>query len=305
MRVVASLVSGASLIVVAGAWAGISQANAPTPGGFVQSVVYSQSSGCGPRPGADLLTLCGPTFQLDAEELAYTGMSSASSSAAGSLPPVFVSTRGTAEFGRVRMSSRCECTSFTLFASALTHGGWNETFTISHPALTGQSGFFVFKARARASLITTGLAGSAYVGVAVYKDNATILRNSLFSNGNADPIGASDQYVQWGLASFGVPDSRIVDGNATFAVPIVFGTPFKLGVYAIGGAGQRASGGNSPVPQVGDVDANGDGVSWDGIVSVNAAGGQVVSGYTIVSGSGKDWTGSFAACDDIDFNNNG
>jgi hypothetical protein len=78
------------------------------------------------------------------------------------------------------------------------------------------------------------------------------------------------------------------------AAPITFGQSFTLGVYAVAIAGQRSSGASESV-STSALDFSGAGVTWSGVVGVQSASGPV-TGYTISSGTGIDWSMSVDAC---------
>ncbi|MFO0832424.1 MAG: hypothetical protein U0637_11375 [Phycisphaerales bacterium] len=290
-----------------GAAGQFSQATAPAPGGFAQAGAYPSSNGClgSVLPGEDM-SLCGQG--ADFHQQAFTGNASASASAANNTPgpngPINQSIAGTAGLGSVRAQGSNAYTDYANFATAAFQGGWNELFTVNHPALNGQGGFLVFQLRARGQLHTQGLSGSALVEVTPYKDHAALQTNPYFDPSGSDIVGTTYQYGRWGLASFGLPDNRAVDATVTMSVPITFGTPFTLGVYARAFATQRSSGGFND-PSSDWLDFSQHGVEWAGITAVRNAGGSVVSGVTIVSGSGVDWNSPVGACDSIDFNGDG
>jgi hypothetical protein len=93
-----------------------------------------------------------------------------------------------------------------------------------------------------------------------------------------------------------------VDGVATFAVPIVFGTPFKLGVYADAKAGMRSSSGVPGNSTATSTFTNG--VTWNGISNV-FLGTTPIATYTISSGTGVDWSGPIGPPSPADSNGDG
>ncbi|HEX2837525.1 MAG TPA: hypothetical protein VHN77_05305 [Phycisphaerales bacterium] len=306
--------SALALIMLCGAagavHAALSQAVITPPGGFVQAAAYPSTNGClgGVTAGNDITTGCGTGADFD--EQAFSGAASASASAANSTPgafgPLSQSTSGTAGLGYIRSQGSNAYTDYAQFANAVFDGGWNESFTVSHPSLNGQSGYMVVRLRARGQMHTQGLSGSAIVEISPYKNHALITWNPYFLQEGSDSIVGigSNQYARWGLASYGQPDNRTVDAYVTMSVPITFGTPFTLGVYARFTAAQRSSGGfNGPSSDWLDFSTRG--VEWAGITSIRNAGGTVVNGSTIVSGSGTDWVPPLGSCDSIDYNGDG
>jgi hypothetical protein len=298
--VVSYLATGLAACV---AHAGFSQAVITPPGGFVQAGAYPITCACTPNPpGGDMQA--GYGLGADFQEQAFAGVASASASAVNTTPgvngPLNQSISGSAGLGFVRAQGSNAYTDEARFANAILNGGWNETFTVSQPSLTGQSGFMVFRLRARGQFHTQGLTGSAVIDVTTYKNNVQVLWNPYYSQEGSDvgsAIGTA-QAARWGLASFGQPDNRNVDAFVTMSVPITFGTPFTLGVYVRAIAGQRSSGGFN-APSRGSLDFSAQGVEWAGITGVLNAGGGNVSGSTIVSGSGTNWLPPIGACDTI------
>ena len=308
-QVVAFAVVG-SCGLAAAAHGSLAQGTAAAPGGFVQAGAYPSTNGCvgSVYVGNDLTTLCGQG--VDFHEQAFAGNGSASAAAANSAPgangPLNQSISGSAGLGYVRVQGSNAYTDYANFANAVLDGGWNESFTVSHPSFSGQGGFMVFRLHARGQMHTEGLSGSAVVEVQPYKNHVRIPWNAYYAQEGSDVGSASggNQFARWGLASYGLPDNRTVDASVTMSVPFTFGTPFTLGVYARGIAAQRSSGGfNGPSSDWLDFSTNG--VEWAGITAVRDAGGAMVSGATVVSGSGIDWTPPLSSCDSIDYNGDG
>jgi hypothetical protein len=273
--------------------AGFSQSLTPSPGGLVQTGVFSITLGV-PNAGDDLVAFNTPQ---DFEELLFSGDSSASANAAYTGSPTVNSVSATAALGSFRSLAVNSTLSLEPFPAAMANGGWKETFTVSNASLTGQQGFFIFQVRVRGSEQATGISGSALLTLHAYKNNQNIPSNAYFNSGNSDSPGVSIQFGRWGLATYGNPntDSRTIDDTVTFSVPITFGQPFTLGVYALTYAGLRSSGGFG-TPCTSRADFSGHGVTWNGITAIRNASGTVVAGSTIETGSGVDWTNPYNPC---------
>ena len=278
------------------AQADLSQATTTSPGGFIQAGAYPSTNGGGGAPGQDLVVNygTGQSFQ----EFAFAGVSSAAATASASGPGQFGtvtnSASGSAQMGRARMMAYNSSPLGTMFSAGLANGGWKETFTVSHPSLNGQAGFMVFQVRARGTLTVTGtfndLSGAASLTIAPYKDNIYLMQSASWSLGNA--------------ISFA---TRTVDETVTMTVPITFGQSFTLGVYARAAAGQGSQAFGQPQSfySSATTDFSGGGVTWEGIASVQS-GGQPVSGYTVISATGMNWSQPFGACPcPADFNCSG
>jgi hypothetical protein len=284
------------------ALAGFSFSTAPAPGGFIQAGATPNTFGGGDWPGSDLtLWFTAPGSVVNEES--FAGASSATQSAAYSVGSISNNSSGTVGLGYARLNAYNNSPNEG-FAGAVANGGWSETFTISNPALTGQAGFMQFTLHARGSLAASGVAGASNFQVTGYKDGVQLMANALSNPGNSDLLSTDRQYGNWSIATYGNPptDGKTVDGTVTFAVPFTFGTPFKLGVYARAIGGKRASGsvgGNS----TGTSDFS-DGLSWGGITNIYL-GANPIGTYTIVSGSGIDWSGPIGPPSPADLNPDG
>jgi hypothetical protein len=266
------------------ALAGLTQSQIIAPGGFIQALAAPATNSWA-GIGGDLETLAvGPR---DFEEAPFAGSSTASASAVWSEPSYLLDASGQAGMGFIRCDAGRNSPNSAPFSIGAIHGGWKESFTISHPGLNGQPGHLVFQVRARGYLEVAGFNGSAAAAIAAFKDNANLGSSPYFHAGSG--TGGSNQQVQWAVASFGQPDDLTVDDLVTIGVPITFGQPFTLGVYAFIRAGHRSAAGLA-----GNSTAEADfgqGVNWAGITSIRDAVGAVVSGATILSGTGLNWSG--------------
>ncbi len=299
-RMAALFVAGALTVLPTLARAGISQNTLASPGGFVQAGAYSSTCGCGDWPGTDLAALYGTT--PDFHEMSYSGISFAQASAAYSAGSISNSSSADASMGTIGLHAYNTSPNSAPFASSYANGGWKDTITVSHPSLNGQAGYFQFSIHVHGSMMTDGFTGAAGMRIAIYQNQQLVPFNSYFAWGASDVQGTDRQCGGWSLASYGLPDSRTVDGAITFAVPIVFGQPFTLGVYARGLAGQRSSGGVEG-NGTGTLDFSGNGVTWAGVLGVYS-GGAPVSGYAVGSLSGFDWDAQPPSCDP-DYNQDG
>lgn len=280
--------------------------NAPAPGGFVQAGATPQSPGGSPWPGVDMaaeFSAAGADFH----EATYVGNSSAMLSAAFSNATIANASTAKAGLGYAHLWAENDAPNNAFFPQAVGHGGWSETFTVSNPALTGQPGFMVFTLDIDGWLYAKGFAGSAGLRLTGFKDSAQLGVNPLFSPGGSDLISTDKQYGNWGLSTFAANEvqQKFVSDTVTFAVPIVFGTPFKLGIYARARGSMRS---NSGVPgnSQGEADfgAGLGGLRWGGISAI-FHGGAPVGGSTVTSGSGIDWTGPYVPPATGDLNGDG
>ena len=267
--------------------AGISQSTLVSPGGFVQAGSAVSTSGGSLAAGEDLaLTVNSAGSMLN--ESSFAGLGLASQSASSSAANLNNSAFGTAGMGYLKLDAFNNAPNFSLFPIGAVNGGWKETFTINNPAHTGQPGMLVFSVAASGFLKATGFAGAAAVTVTAYKDNVQLMINSFFNPGNSDLLGTDRQYGNWDIATNGTPNllTKPFNDSVTMAVPFTFGTPFTLGVYAVGRSGMRSSSGvsgNSTALVEGAV------VRWGGIENILAGSTSVTATSTVVSATGKNW----------------
>lgn len=267
--------------------AGISQSTLVSPGGFVQAGCDTSTSGGSGWAGGDLaLTVNGAGSMLT--ESSFAGLGLASRSASASAVDLNNSALGTGGMGYIKIDAFNNAPNTSLFPIGAVNGGWKETYTIHNPAHTGQAGMLVFTVSASGFLKATGFAGAASLSVTAYKDNAQLMINSFFNPGNSDLLGTDRQYGNWAIATNGTPNllTKPFNDAVTMAVPFTFGTPFTLGVYAVGRTGMRSSSG---VPGNSTALVEGAVVRWGGIENILAGSTSVTATSTVVSATGKNW----------------
>ncbi len=292
---------GAALAALASATAiaGFTYNTAPAPGGFVQAGAVPASNGGFIWPGQDLLGYIG-----SGNELSFSGSGSATRSASFADADITNSSSGTCGLGYASFTASNDAPTSALFPMGACNGGWSEMFTISNPALTGQAGFMQFTLRVQGTLSAAGPAGMAAFNVGGYVDTLPLVVNQYFSPGDSDVLSTSYQYGNWVIATYGNPptDGKTVNDTITFAAPFVFGTPFKLGIYAAARAGMRGSGALTAhsAAQLSFVN----GLTWGGIAGIYHNGASV-GGSTIISGSGANWGGPLGPPNPADLNGDG
>ncbi|MBL9148861.1 MAG: hypothetical protein JNM94_09235 [Phycisphaerae bacterium] len=292
--------------VVAPAVADATFLTAPAPGGFVQAGAGPMTTGAALWPGADHFLFFAAGSGANVVEETFTGdtVGEVVSSYAGD--GITNGAHAEAGLGVISLSATNDAPDAAYFPAGIAHGGWSETFVISNPAFTGQSGILQFTLDVHGTLFAAGLTGSSASTVTAYKDAAQLLANDFSDIGNSVPIngGQQYQYGNWAIATFGNPptESMTVNDTVTFAVPFTFGTPFKLGVYANARASMRSSGGAGGSSSSQTTFDNG--FTWGGISAVYV-GTTPTNDYTIASGSGIDWTAAQGGNDPADLDGNG
>jgi len=269
------------------ALAGISQSTLASPGGFFQAGAAPSTSGASFGPGLDLATLIGGAGSM-LNEGSFSGLGFVARSASSTGANQNNSSSGSAGMGYVLFDASNDAPNSSFFPVAGANGGWKDTFTVLHPAHNGQAGFLQFTVDASGFLEAVGFAGSVSMQVTAFKDNIQLLANQFSSPGNSNPLSTDRQYGNWGFATNGSPSelSESINGTATFAVPIIFGTPFTLGVYGSGLTGMRSSSG---VAGNSTSRIESGRFRWGGILNIFAGSTSVTAGATVVSASGKDW----------------
>lgn len=279
-----------------GVEAGPSQSSVASPGGFVTACASPSGSGSGFWAGSDLTTLF-PAGTCLSNSFSGSGAASADKSYTGTLPggPVANQATGSVALGQIHMAATNDAPNSSSFASADANGGWTEKqMKTSTPALNGQPGVLVADIKVTGTLEAQGFAGSTGFQVAAYKDGALIRGNIPgFDDGTqSDGVGQPwYQNAQWSVATYGGSENyafKTVNDTVLFAVPIIFGQAFDLGIYAYAHAGMRSA---SAVP--GNSTATlgfSHTLSWAGVAGVYDGNNNLVLSYTLTGASGKDWT---------------
>lgn len=273
--------------------AAMSQTGITAPGGFAQTGAYSASVGSTLSPGSDVRSILNYTGTV-VQEQSFSGNTNATSTSSYSGEGATNTAFAQATMGVLHLSASNDAPNSSSFARALANGGWNESFTISDPAHNGQSGFTLVKINVNGTLYAQGFAGSSNLGVTGYKDHSQLTiyngAGAYFSRGQSDLISTDRQYASWSASSYGYSEnvaSRTINDSITLAVPITYGTPFTLGIYAAGSAGMRSSSGVAG-NSLANLDFSNT-LSWGGIMSVLDNTGAPVTGYSLISGTGIDW----------------
>ncbi len=287
-RGIVGLWSASAVVLSAGATAhaGLTYQTSPNPGGYIQACAGPTTPGSFPWPGADLTSLFGNPAS-DIHEQSFLGLTTASASAAYAGGNTSNSSSGSVGMGYAHMQAANNAPNNSFFAAGDVEAGWKDSFLISNPALTGQAGFMQFTLHVSGSLAAAGFAGASNFTVTGYKNTAQLMVNPLFSPGNSTLLSTDRQYGSWRISSDFSTESLAVLDTVTFAVPITFGTPFDLSIFARAHAGMRSSssvGGNSTSSA--DFSTT---LSWGGITNVYL-GTTPGASYELVSGSGTDWT---------------
>jgi len=158
---------------------------------------------------------------------------------------------------------------------------FQDGFTVHDAAHTGESGTMVFKLKVAGSLAATTTRTAGPVGTS--RAYATL-----------DVTSSSGGSVFSGQESFGLGDTEnivtgqpFLDREVSVVVPVTFGIQMfiKVEFYASSVAGNDVSHQTSSTV---DMDHT---LEWGGIVSVKDSGANALSGYTVVTETGTDYSG--------------
>lgn len=295
---------------------GLSQDDVVSPGGFLDSG-SGRGAGAGTNPGAPIgqLFSAGPgTFQSGGP-FSGNGTSSTSTSflTIGSLSGETVhnsASSGTAGLGFVRGQTR----SFSrqpdpgnpdpeggFFSLSAINGGWQDRITVTAPGLTGADAVWTFHVDIDARLNGEGINGASILHVRPFLNHeAPSINVPGFDRGDSVLIATDFQYAQYRARSIFLPPaatvdvSNEVDDQVTFAVPVVLGEPFDLGVFA-----ELVSSTLVGTSLFAQFDSGAfitalNTIAWGGSAGLTV-GGVPVTDFTVTSLSGVDWTEPFAA----------
>lgn len=159
--------------------------------------------------------------------------------------------------------------------TAIADAGWLDRITIFAPGLNGQAGVLNFSLFVSGNLDADSPRGGASMQIGV-----------------DSPFGVDDAEVwQAGADNHIIVGEGPVAESVPFSVNFTYGTPFLMSVRGLAAASTAS---RDPVPGSSALADFYNTVNWNGIQSITA-GGAPVSGYSITSASGVDYTQSFAA----------
>lgn len=239
------------------------------PGGFVTACGGLSGTTGASSPGGDLQAFYLVDSSCNWQEF-VTGTASASASFAGG--GASNSGQGQVGWGQLQMSATNISPNNAPFPYGHAQAGWEDQWTFSAPGLAGQAGIAHALLAVDASWSIGGFAGAAGIALQPYIDSAQFT----YPGG-----GGSIQLRSWNTSFF--PDG--VSETVQLIIPFDFGESFDFGIFVTLRAGLRSISGVAGL-------SNSDAVasaSWQGLSGV-FVGGVPVTDYTLVSGSGVDWT---------------
>jgi hypothetical protein len=213
--------------------------------------------------------------------------------------------QGSAALKQFHLSASNSAPNNSNFAAAGANGGWTETLYANALNQTGHLGIAVVKIDVTGFLEAHGFAGSSQFALTAYKNkNQLDIYNiqGLFNNGaQSSPISTDRQTAVWNVATdyYYISGTGTKDAYATindvveFAIPVVVGESFSFGVYGYAQAGMRSASGVAGISTA-DTDFSHT-VTWGGLVGIYDMNHNLMSGATLTSASGEDWTRPLAA----------
>lgn len=174
---------------------------------------------------------------------------------------------------------------------------WATVLTFSDPALTGTTAYAHASFYLNGGLasysdpLAAGAIGNSTVGASIYIGGTTVFSvlGQLTSRNGA--IITDDKRL--GLALNGVyqmdPTSSL-SGTFSFDIPFTFGTPFLMNASLTAFTQAMASAPGDLASAYSNFGSSG---YWGGISDVHLADGTVLSGYSLASDSGFDWSNAY------------
>lgn len=218
-----------------------------------------------------------------------SGATSSASSRANALANTSAS--GQASLGTLKLYSELQTPggAAATFPVSITQAAFADTVTVNLAGHTGENGYLLVGVHVAGSLDAQRNAGSAALSVAAIKnDNTLSAFNSGYDRGTGNVTSTDRQTAVWAAASYPVPgplhDHQDIDQHITFSIPVTFGTSFEMELIALSISGTRNSTGSGL--SMSDFAHT---ITWDGVSGVRL-GNAPVSGYSVTSLSGVDWT---------------
>jgi hypothetical protein len=288
------------------------QASVPIGFGFANACAGNGAFSGLPNPGDGFgnLNNSQTTCNLSMAAIATASASGSGVSVFGSVP-FSNSASAYAEAGVIKVGATNSGAGVNGFPGGAAYGGWNDSLTI-----TGGSGDGIWVAPlfVDGALTATGNGALTRMGVAVYKNlnflqpyattlNANAYAAFLAANGGASGVRNDVILFSWdyqgawfGANEFAGPGdvpSFSISKNIYFAIPFTYGTPFTLGVYMGGVAGETSSSGDTTVnSSVFDFTHT---ASWGGPgVVLDPGGNNPSSSFNVNSNSGFNYNVPFA-----------
>ncbi len=277
-----------ALLAAGPALAGPSQGSITPPGGFATACAGEVSGGGQYTPGLDLEGAF--TFWVGrsaCQSQVFSGPAGSGSAAASwSAAGVQTESAVVARMGSIGLAGHSLSAPNLQFPLAVAGGGWSESMTIDLAGHNGESAVWLFKVDVQGQL-SAGSFGSANVLMNAFK-NELELQDWVpgFDPGGSDGAASTDrQRVRWSVPR---NETRLVDDQITFAVPVTLGQSFVWGVYGtvrVGTSVFAPSGSSTPTPADADFLHT---LRYGGSAALMLD-GVAVEGYTLTSASGIDW----------------
>ena len=232
---------------------------------------------------------------------------SAFSNASGAVAPLnypfSTDAQASAGLGTLHLKGISHGSAATQFSGSQAVAGWNDTVTISAPAgfNNGDSGVWQVQLSVDGGLSATGPGADSQFSVVVLKNHSVLQPYGAAINGAAYALfaaakslqpptdvyyGFDYQMVPFRETQYGSDKLLTLNGDLlTFEIPVVYGTPFTLGVYSQISVGSGSSGGftggNVATADFADT------VSWDGKgkVFTNDGAGPATTSFTVANSS--------------------
>ena len=279
----------------ASACAGLGFSGGGTAGDNAARLTNSSSANCGEQTSA------------------FGGSASATASNSGTsdLAPFTNSATSAAGPKSIHLQAANSGTQQSAFPAGVANGGFSDELTVNSTTLTGNA-ILIVPINVLGTITATGVGADGILSVAAFENQQMITESSVAAwdkfNLLNDPLykgspsGESWDFenVQWRAVDFGPTDSQTlttvtVNSTVFFAVPVVIGTAFDLGIYASVAAGEASAGGTDTPPNDTTL-AFQNTIAWGGQGYLLAADGSgpEITNFTISSATGTDYSTAFS-----------
>jgi len=294
------------LAVALSAAASGGQISVPSGFGFANACAGNQYFGSMPNPGDGFSTIT-DSFMTCNTAVAAIAAVNAANTGVWFGHPWDNSADAFASPGLIQVEASNNGSNAAGFPGAAAYGGWNETITIS--GAESGAGVWLAPLTVHGNLLANGSGALTRMGVNAYQNHnflqpygnaVNAFAYNLFLSSNGGPSGVRNPVIlfswdyqgAWFGADSGLTNYAI-NRTIYFAFPFTWNTPFDIGIYLGGVAGEGASGPDTTQNSTFFDFAHT--ITWGGaglVYDPNTS--NTTSNYTIQSGSGFNYNVPYA-----------
>lgn len=256
-------------------------------GADVMAVAMLAAMGLVPAGAASLVESSASTGVSQGVDASSQSSGTVSSQNSGAFGSYTAESRSQASFGVLRAYSEAHAakTNGSGGVSSGAEASFSDNFTVNAADKTGQAGTITIKVGIHGSLSgalrteeSEQFTAQSYSRARLYvtKDRLT----------NPITFPHTTRFTAYDQVTAVTEGQPFMNQVVSLAFPIVFGTPFELQVTLQSGTFAREKFGADCIGDLGNT------AEWEGIASVTDSEGSPVAGYTVISGTGTDYTRS-------------